>query len=97
MRMEWWGLKVHCAVVREWKLCGGQFSAANVGRGSASAGRARDLTAGQLTPKLRDRTADVRGRQWPTQTSHPTAEIDSREGVIGTGSSGFCTSESAAA
>jgi hypothetical protein len=24
----------------------------------------RDLTAGKLTPKLSDRIADVRGRQW---------------------------------
>jgi transposase-like protein len=31
--------------------------------GLASAGRARDLTAGKLTPKLSDRRADVRGRQ----------------------------------
>ena len=29
----------------------------------------RDLTAGKLTPKLSDRIADVRGRQWPTHRS----------------------------
>jgi len=34
--------------------------------GSASAGRALDLTAGKLTPKLSDRIADARGRQYPT-------------------------------
>ncbi len=34
--------------------------------GSASAGRSRDLTARKLTPKLSDRIADVRGRQYPT-------------------------------
>lgn len=37
--------------------------------GSASAGRVRDLTAGKLTPKLGDRIADVRGRQYPTLCS----------------------------
>jgi hypothetical protein len=37
--------------------------------GSASAGQALDLTAGKLTPGLSDRTADVRGRQWPTRCS----------------------------
>jgi hypothetical protein len=31
--------------------------------GSASAGRACDLTAGKLTHRLGDRIADVRGRQ----------------------------------
>ncbi len=35
----------------------------NVAFGSASAGHAPDLTAGKLTSKLSDRTADVRGRQ----------------------------------
>ena len=38
------------------------------GSGLASAGRARDLTAGKLLPKLSDRIADGRGRQYPTQT-----------------------------
>jgi hypothetical protein len=38
------------------KTAGGSY-------GSASAGRARDLTAVELTPKLSDRIADVRGRQ----------------------------------
>ena len=33
---------------------------------SASDSRVSDLTAGSLTPKLSDRTADVRGRQWST-------------------------------
>jgi hypothetical protein len=37
--------------------------------GSACAGRARDLTAGKLTPNLSHRIADVHGRQWSTQTS----------------------------
>lgn len=37
-------------------------------KGSASAGQALDLAAGELTPKLSDRTADVRGRQWPTRS-----------------------------
>jgi hypothetical protein len=35
----------------------------DVGSGSTSAGRARDLTARKLTAKLSDRIADVRGRQ----------------------------------
>ena len=43
---------------------------ATVCDGSASASRARKLTAGKLTPKLTDRTADARGRQWPTQQRH---------------------------
>ena len=34
--------------------------------GSASAGRVRDLTAGEPLPKLSDRIADARGRQRPT-------------------------------
>ena len=33
-----------------------------------SAGRARDLTAGKLTPTLGARIADVPGRQDPTQS-----------------------------
>ena len=33
------------------------------GSGSASDSRVSDLTAGKLTPKLSDQTADVRGRQ----------------------------------
>jgi len=44
-------------------LWGGEFSRSGVADGSASAGRARDLTAVELTPKLSDRIADVRGRQ----------------------------------
>jgi hypothetical protein len=50
------------AVTRQ--LCGFELRVAKVGRGSASAGRVRDLTAGKLTPKLSDRIADVRGRQY---------------------------------
>jgi hypothetical protein len=44
-------------------LCGFQIYRRYVCNGSASAGRARDLTAGKLTSKLSDRIADVRGRQ----------------------------------
>jgi len=36
--------------------------------GSTGAGRVRDLTAGKLPPKLSDRIADVRGRQYPTHS-----------------------------
>jgi hypothetical protein len=36
-------------------LQGGQIRTADVGSGSASVGRARDLTAGKLNPKLSDR------------------------------------------
>ena len=43
-----------------------KIGAADVADGSASAGRARDLTAGERTPKLSDRIADFRGRQVPT-------------------------------
>jgi len=42
----------------------------DVSLGSASAGRARDLTAGKPPPKLSDRIADVRGRQWLAISSH---------------------------
>jgi len=46
-----------CVAVRQlWSNLAGRL-------GSASAGRARDLTAGTLTPKLIDRIADARGRQ----------------------------------
>lgn len=39
----------------------------NVADGSASACRARDLTAENLTSKLSNGIADGRGRQYPTQ------------------------------
>ena len=40
---------------------------AKVSCGSTSDGRARDLSAGKLTPNLSHRIADVHGRQWSTQ------------------------------
>jgi len=67
----------------ERQLRGDQFGPRSVAEGSASAGQARDLTAGKPTPKLSDPTADGRGRQWPTPTGHLTAEIGSREADIG--------------
>ena len=45
---------------------GGQFARFTGRIGSACAGRARDLPAGKLTPKLSYRKADIRGRQWTT-------------------------------
>ncbi len=42
----------------------------------------RDLTAGKLTPKLSDRIADVRGRQWPTQSGRLHVWMARREAVI---------------
>jgi len=50
---------------------------------STSAGRARDLSAGKLTPKLSDRIADVRGRQYPTRSGQTTLEIFGCEAVVG--------------
>ena len=44
--------------------------------GSACAGRARDLTAGKLTPKLSYRKADIRGRQWPTRSGQSALQVD---------------------
>ena len=66
----------------EWQVSGSQLCDRYVDSGSASDSRVSDLTAGKLTPKLRCRTADVRGRQWSTQTRLPTAEICGREAVL---------------
>lgn len=51
------GLKVDRSITRK---------TASGCNGSVSAGRARDFTAVELTPKLSDRIAVVRGRQLPT-------------------------------
>lgn len=47
-------------------LRGDDFGAADVADGSSSAGRARDLNGGKLTPNLSHRIADVHDRQWST-------------------------------
>lgn len=50
--------------------------------GSASAGRVRELTAGKMTPKLCDRKADVRGRQYTTLCGHPHRCIERSEAAF---------------
>lgn len=51
---------------RESLLRGGRVCIGNDCTGSASAGRACDLTAEKLTSKLSDGIAAGRGRQYPT-------------------------------
>ena len=58
------------AVTVERLLPGSEFGVPSVRIGSACLGRARDLTAGKLTPKLSYRKADIRGRQWTTPRRH---------------------------
>lgn len=68
-----WGPLTGNACGSDRRLCDGEIRVVNVAERSASAGRAFDLTAGKLTPKLSFRIADARGRQWPTLTKHPLA------------------------
>jgi len=50
------------------RLQGDEFAGTDDGRGSASAGRARNVIAGKLTLNMNDREADVRGGQWTTHS-----------------------------
>jgi hypothetical protein len=51
--------------------------------GRSSAGRARDLIAGNLTLRLSNRIPDVRGRRRPTHSENSSPVVDIREAAIG--------------
>ena len=57
----------------ERQVRGGDFRDVDVGSGSPSAGRLRELTAGELTPNLSHRIADIRGRRWTTRCGHSSS------------------------
>jgi hypothetical protein len=63
-------------------VCVGRIQWFYVCSGSASAGRVRELTAGKMTPKLCDRKADVRGRQYTTLCGHPHRCIERSEAAF---------------
>jgi hypothetical protein len=53
---------------RLWLLCRQHFDGPTDSFGSPCAGRARDLTAEELTVNLSHQIPDVHGRQWSTLT-----------------------------
>lgn len=70
-------------------LAGDPIGSATGGVGSASAGRVSDLIAGKPTLKLNHRIADVRDRQWSTQTGRQVAGNNRRGAVLASRRQGF--------
>ena len=70
-------------LVSDRQVLGSEIEKVDVPHGSAGDRRQRDLTAVQLKPATRGRTADFHGRHWTATSVHPRASalapVDDRE------------------